>query len=246
MNEMTFFLVLECWSGPNDFIHHFSGYEDDERHFTPQNGYNNMEEEDGGAGGDMEVEEEGGKQERSVSSNCCCCCCCCCYGLVAIVVAAAAVVCCCYGLVAVGAAAVSIAHAANAVIVVLFLSELTFPIFSLIRGRKREKKGGGGGLSNLGAKIRKARLPSPGQVVSGYVSSDFHQKNFVQPLVSRSRKEDQDVARQRQKMVEGRTVGELAKVSGPFDIPLPKWKGHNRGKSEERARNKDNEQEGDK
>jgi len=90
----------------------------------------------------------------------------------------------------------------------------TFQCGFLRRGRKRERFGG---LSKI-----KMRLPSPGQVAGAYWGSDFHQKNFKQPLVSRARQEDDDVARERKLLVENSTPGELAKLSSPFDIPLPK------------------------
>ena len=52
------------------------------------------------------------------------------------------------------------------------------------RGRKREKKG-------LASKLKGLRPPGPGEMVDGYFASEFHQKNFKQPLVSRARQEDQ-------------------------------------------------------
>ncbi len=45
-------------------------------------------------------------------------------------------------------------------------------------------------------------------------------------------------------MVEGSTPSQLAALSSPFDIPLPKWKGHNRERSEERHRREAAEQAG--
>ncbi|XP_059092500.1 uncharacterized protein LOC131887810 isoform X3 [Tigriopus californicus] len=95
------------------------------------------------------------------------------------------------------------------------------------KSRDRKKKPG------LGTKMKNFRLPSPGEVANGYLSSNFHQKNFKQPLVSRSRMEDQDLQRIRQLTVERNTPSELASLSHPFDIPLPKFR-KNRSKSNKR------------
>ena len=86
--------------------------------------------------------------------------------------------------------------------------------------------------------MKNFRLPSPGEIASGYVKSDFHQKNFKQPLVTRVRDEDQDLQRIRQRTVQNNTVSELASLNHPFDIPLPKF-GKNRSQSRKRDTKKD-------
>ena len=48
----------------------------------------------------------------------------------------------------------------------------------------------------------------------------------------------QEVARERQRLVEHSSPGQLASLSHPLDIPLPKLKGHSRARSEERAKRK--------
>ena len=39
-------------------------------------------------------------------------------------------------------------------------------------------------FASMNQKVKKARMPSPGEIVDGYFKSDFHQKSFKQPLVS--------------------------------------------------------------
>ena len=99
---------------------------------------------------------------------------------------------------------------------------MTF-IFS--RGRDRKKK--------FGEKVKNMRMPSPGEVVRGYLNTDFH-KSFKQPLMSRARQEDQETQKERQFIVEHFTPSELAQLSGPWDIPLPKFRSKNRSKSTEK------------
>jgi hypothetical protein len=106
------------------------------------------------------------------------------------------------------------------------------PCWSIVPGRGRKKERFSG-LRNFGRRVRSARLPSPGTVADAYLGSEFHQKNFKQPLVSRARQEDDEVARERQRLVQGSSPGELAKLSSPFDIPLPKF----RSKSKSRKTN---------
>lgn len=79
-------------------------------------------------------------------------------------------------------------------------------------------------------------LPTPEKMISGYFSSDFHQKNFKQPLVSRSRQEDEETQKARKQLVEQYTPAELAKLSHPLDIPLPKIGKKSRSKSRERKK----------
>ena len=91
------------------------------------------------------------------------------------------------------------------------------------KSRDRRKK-------PLGQRLKNMRMPSPGTIATGYLNSEFHHSNFKQPLVSRARVEDQEVQQARKLLVERNTPAELAKVSSPFDIPLPKFK-KNRSKS---------------
>lgn len=93
--------------------------------------------------------------------------------------------------------------------------------------------------------------------MTGYLNSDFH-KSFKQPLVSRAREEDQashelgyttlslsgshpayleqEIQKQRQFLVEHFSPSELASISSPFDLPLPKLRSKNRSKSVEKKK----------
>ena len=58
-------------------------------------------------------------------------------------------------------------------------------------------------------------------------------KSLREECLVRSREEDQEVARERQRMVQSMSVSELAKVSGFSDIPLPKFRSRKEEKSKE-------------
>lgn len=93
------------------------------------------------------------------------------------------------------------------------------------------------------AKIRSIRLPSPGEMATGYMNSNFHHKNFKQQLVSRARIEDEETQRARKLLVDHNSPAELARLSHPLDIPLPKFRKKNKSQSQD---NKDEEAEEDK
>ena len=61
------------------------------------------------------------------------------------------------------------------------------------------------------------------------------------PLVSRQRMENQELQRERQKLVETSTVSELASLRHPLDIPMPKFRSKNRSKSEEDHKDREKE-----
>ena len=63
------------------------------------------------------------------------------------------------------------------------------------------------------------------------------------PLVSRQRVENQELQRERQKLVETTTVSELASLKGPLDIPMPKFRSKNRSKSEDRSKKRSKSEE---
>ena len=53
-------------------------------------------------------------------------------------------------------------------------------------------------------------------------------KSLREECLVRSREEDPDVVRERQRLVQSMSVSELAKVSGLSDIPLPKFRSRSR------------------
>ena len=59
-------------------------------------------------------------------------------------------------------------------------------------------------------------------------------KSLREECLVRSREEDQEVARERQRIVQSMSVSELAKVSGFSDIPLPKFR--SRSRKEEKSK----------
>ena len=88
-----------------------------------------------------------------------------------------------------------------------------------------------GKFASVNEKVKRVRMPSPGEMVHGYLNSDFH-KSFKQPLAVRTRVEDVDVVKARQLLTQKMTPSELGNMRHPLDIPLPKIKGSNKGKEE--------------
>ena len=105
----------------------------------------------------------------------------------------------------------------------------------IFRGRSPGKKAKPG----VGERIKSMRVPSPGAIMDGLVSDTV--ASLHRPLVSRQRVENQELQRERQKLVETSTVSELASLKGPLDIPMPKFRSKNRSKSEEDHKDKDKE-----
>lgn len=79
-------------------------------------------------------------------------------------------------------------------------------------------------FASMNEKVKRARMPSPGEMVDSYLNSGFH-KQFKQPLAVRTRVEDVDVQRARQLLTQKMTPSELGNLRHPLDIPLPKLKG---------------------
>ena len=88
-------------------------------------------------------------------------------------------------------------------------------------------------FASMNQKVKKARMPSPGEIVDGYFKSDFHQRSFKQPLVCKVRVEEVDVQKARQLLTQQKSPTELGNLRHPLDIPLPKLKMSSGGKSEE-------------
>ena len=88
----------------------------------------------------------------------------------------------------------------------------------------------------MGERIKSMRMPSPGAIMDSTVAS------LHRPLVSRQRTENQELQRERQKLVETSTVSELASLRHPLDIPMPKFRSKNRSRSEDGNREKEDEE----
>ena len=88
-------------------------------------------------------------------------------------------------------------------------------------------------FASMKPNLRKARMPSPGEIVDGYFKSDFHQKSFKQPLVCKVRVEDQETQKVRQLLTQQKSPTELGNLRHPLDIPLPKIKRSKGGEKEE-------------
>ena len=64
----------------------------------------------------------------------------------------------------------------------------------------------------------------------------------VEQSGKRQRMENQELQRERQKLVETSTVSELASLRHPLDIPMPKFRSKNRSRSEDGNREKEDEE----
>lgn len=71
--------------------------------------------------------------------------------------------------------------------------------------------------------VKRARMPSPGEMVDSYLNSGFH-KQFKQPLAVRTRIEDVEVQKARQLLTQNMKPSELGNLRHPLDIPMPKFK----------------------
>ena len=79
-------------------------------------------------------------------------------------------------------------------------------------------------------KMKRVRMPSPGEIVHGYLNSDFHNKNFKQPLACKTRVEDIEIMKARKLLTEQKTPAELGNLRHPLDIPLPKLRSSSNSK----------------
>jgi len=70
-------------------------------------------------------------------------------------------------------------------------------------------------------KVKRVRMPSPGEMVYGYLNSEFHKANFKQPLACKTRVEDIEVMKARRLLTQQKTPAELGNLRHPLDIPLP-------------------------
>ncbi len=81
-----------------------------------------------------------------------------------------------------------------------------------------------GKFTNMGDKMKKARMPSPHELQESYLNSAFH-KSFKQPLAVRTRIEDPAVQMKREAVTKQLPPALLGNMRHPLDIPLPKMKG---------------------
>merc|ERR1712228_351600 len=85
---------------------------------------------------------------------------------------------------------------------------------------------------NLSEKVKKVRMPSPGEMVYGYLNSEFHRANFKQPLACKTRVEDIEVMKARRLLTQQKTPAELGNLRHPLDIPLPKLRSSSKKEEE--------------
>ena len=104
------------------------------------------------------------------------------------------------------------------------------------RGRDRTKKSMAQRMKGL----------SPGNLANAYIESNFHQKNFKQPLTTRARVEEVDVQKARALLVEKKTPSQLAAMKHPFDIPLPKFRSKSRDQPKRKTYEEDEEEKEEK
>merc|ERR1712223_1478637 len=83
-------------------------------------------------------------------------------------------------------------------------------------------------------KVKRVRMPSPGEIVHGYLNSEFHRTNFKQPLACKTRVEDTEVMRARRLLTQQKTPAELRNLRHPLDIPLPKLRSSSSNKKDEK------------
>ena len=91
-------------------------------------------------------------------------------------------------------------------------------------------------MASVNQKVKRVRMPSPGEIVHGYLNSEFHRANFKQPLACKTRVEDIDVMKARRLLTQQKTPSELGNLRHPLDIPLPKLRSssHNKADKEDR------------
>merc|ERR1712223_2107537 len=83
-------------------------------------------------------------------------------------------------------------------------------------------------------KVKRVRMPSPGEIVHGYLNSEFHRTNFKQPLACKTRVEDTEVMKARRLLTQQKTPAELGNLRHPLDIPLPKLRSSSSNKKDEK------------
>ena len=78
-----------------------------------------------------------------------------------------------------------------------------------------------GKIAAAGTAIKKARLPTPGELKEGYLNSAFH-KSLHQPLIVKAKVEKDDVRVVRQALTQEKSPNQLGAIQSVSDIPIPK------------------------
>jgi len=75
-------------------------------------------------------------------------------------------------------------------------------------------------IASAGNKIKKARLPTAGELKEKYLNSAFH-KSLNQPLMVKVRTEKPEVREARQALTEEKNPSQLANIESVGDFPIP-------------------------
>merc|ERR1712180_264688 len=78
-----------------------------------------------------------------------------------------------------------------------------------------------GKIAAAGSAIKKARLPTAGELKDGYLNSAFH-KSLPQPLIVKAKVEKDSVRVARQALTQEKSPTQLANIESVSDIPIPK------------------------
>jgi len=78
-----------------------------------------------------------------------------------------------------------------------------------------------GKIAAAGNAIKKARLPTAGELKEGYLNSAFH-KSLHQPLMVKAKVEKEDVRVVRQALTQEKSPAQLGNIESVSDIPIPK------------------------
>merc|ERR1711962_1695563 len=78
-----------------------------------------------------------------------------------------------------------------------------------------------GKIAAAGSAIKKARLPTAGELKDGYLNSAFH-KSLHQPLIVKAKVEKDSVRVARQALTQEKSPTQLANIESVSDIPIPK------------------------
>jgi hypothetical protein len=89
------------------------------------------------------------------------------------------------------------------------------------RPAKKAKPDLMGKIAAAGSAIKKARLPTAGELKEGYLNSAFH-KSLHQPLIVKSKVEREEVRVARQALTQEKSPAQLGNIDSVSDLPIPK------------------------
>ena len=78
-----------------------------------------------------------------------------------------------------------------------------------------------GKIAAAGTAMKKARLPTPGELKEGYLNSAFH-KSLHQPLIVKAKVEKEEVRVARQALTIEKSPTQLGNIDSVSDLPIPK------------------------